>query len=92
MSPPAGEGIGPEDRVRALIRPIWLEVLGSDTADDDADFFALGGDSIRAAMIVSRVRRRLGCQITLKTFLNQAFSLEKLVQYVASDPAGLTAD
>lgn len=36
----------------------WLAVLGIRPADEDADFFALGGGSLAAAQLVSRIRAR----------------------------------
>ncbi|WP_323740678.1 Pls/PosA family non-ribosomal peptide synthetase [Microcella flavibacter] len=36
----------------------WVAVLGIRPADDDADFFELGGGSLAAAQLVSRIRTR----------------------------------
>ncbi|ALJ19892.1 Pls/PosA family non-ribosomal peptide synthetase [Microbacterium sp. No. 7] len=36
----------------------WLAVLGTRPADEDADFFQLGGGSLAAAQLVSRIRTR----------------------------------
>ncbi|GAA3204364.1 Pls/PosA family non-ribosomal peptide synthetase [Microbacterium terregens] len=36
----------------------WLAVLGIRPADEDADFFQLGGGSLAAAQLVSRIRTR----------------------------------
>ncbi|GAA1935146.1 non-ribosomal peptide synthetase [Microbacterium aoyamense] len=36
----------------------WFAVLGVQPTDDDADFFALGGGSLAAAQLVSRIRSR----------------------------------
>ena len=48
-----------------LARCLWRELaavlrLDADAIDGDADFFALGGDSLRAALLVSRLRRQPG--------------------------------
>ena len=42
----------------AWIAVLWLEVLGADVRDPDDDFFDLGGGSLTAAQLVSRLRAR----------------------------------
>jgi amino acid adenylation domain-containing protein len=42
----------------AIIRQAWCEVLGIDHVEDDDDFFALGGDSLRAIRICYALERR----------------------------------
>jgi non-ribosomal peptide synthetase-like protein len=44
----------------AWIAQIWSEVLGADGLSGAADFFALGGGSLAAAQVVSRIRERFG--------------------------------
>ena len=46
-----------ETPVERVLRHVWQAVLGRDTIGLDEDFFMLGGDSIRAIQIVSRLRR-----------------------------------
>lgn len=43
--------------LESLIAQVWSAVLGRDTVGRDDDFFMLGGDSIRAIQIVSKLRR-----------------------------------
>jgi tyrocidine synthetase-3 len=45
-----------------LVR-IWSEVLAIDAIGIHDDFFELGGDSLRAAMVVGRVAKRLDAQL-----------------------------
>jgi non-ribosomal peptide synthetase-like protein len=42
----------------AWIQGLWADILGVDAADDKADFFDLGGGSLTAAQLVSRLRAR----------------------------------
>jgi phthiocerol/phenolphthiocerol synthesis type-I polyketide synthase E len=51
------------DRVRG-IRDIFAEVLGRDDLANDDDFFELGGDSLQAIQVVSRLRLRFALPVT----------------------------
>jgi phthiocerol/phenolphthiocerol synthesis type-I polyketide synthase E len=51
-SAPAPAAASLQDRLREL----WTEVLGVDDFTNEADFFALGGDSMSAVQLVGRVR------------------------------------
>ena len=42
---------------------IWADVLGLDTVEPDENFFELGGDSLSAALILSRVSRHFHCRL-----------------------------
>ncbi len=55
----------PRTPVEAALVAIWTEVLGHDGMGIHDDFFALGGDSILAALVVARVLSRLGVELRL---------------------------
>ncbi len=50
-------GLPRTERERALVT-LWQDVLGLDRVGIDDNYFELGGDSIRAIQLVSRLRRR----------------------------------
>jgi acyl carrier protein len=52
------------DGTDARLRTIWEDVLGTPVADHDS-FFELGGDSLAAARILTRVREHLGLSLTI---------------------------
>jgi amino acid adenylation domain-containing protein len=52
------------------IAELWSEILGVPVADADADFFALGGSSLSAVRLTSRLGQRLGRRIDLSTLLS----------------------
>ena len=54
-----------------IIADAWSEVLGTPVSDPEADFFALGGDSLAVMKIVSRTRQR-GIEITARQFFETA--------------------
>jgi oxalate---CoA ligase len=76
-SVPAGDrataaepAVAPRTALETDLAAIWAEVLGLERIGVRDDFFALGGDSMLAAMIVTRVGERLGHRdLPLATFL-----------------------
>lgn len=54
---PAAPTNGP---VEAFLQGVWVEILGEKEIFADDNFFDLGGDSIRAAMITNRIQEWLG--------------------------------
>jgi amino acid adenylation domain-containing protein len=50
-----------------ILAGIWAEVLGVDRVSARDNFFALGGHSLRAAQVVTRVRKALSSEINLKS-------------------------
>ncbi|MTK01204.1 type I polyketide synthase [Micromonospora sp. CP22] len=60
--------VEPRTPIEADIAAIWEETLGIDQVGVLDDFFALGGHSIAAVQIGTRVRSRLGVSFDLKDF------------------------
>jgi acyl carrier protein len=60
------------------VREIFRHVLEADDVGDDADFFALGGDSLLATRVLSAIARHHGVELTFDDFV------------VAPTPGGLT--
>ncbi|HVR07369.1 MAG TPA: amino acid adenylation domain-containing protein [Thermoanaerobaculia bacterium] len=56
----------PRTLLEELLAGIWAEVLEVPRVGIDEDFFALGGHSLRATQVVSRVRRALGMELPLR--------------------------
>lgn len=56
---------GPDgDAVERTVRAVWADVLGMEVVGDP-DFFELGGDSLRAAEMLTRLRDRLDVALPL---------------------------
>ncbi|WP_031526254.1 condensation domain-containing protein, partial [Streptomyces sp. NRRL F-5123] len=66
---PTGQGRAPETAAEQLVAEIYAEVLdiGASSAPvhADDDFFALGGHSLRAAMLTARLTARSGAAIPI---------------------------
>src|SRR5262249_42804014 len=54
------DGTGP---VLSGLRDVWADLLGVPRVDLDADFFALGGNSLLALRLVNRIRAELGVNL-----------------------------
>ncbi|MFJ6462105.1 amino acid adenylation domain-containing protein [Streptomyces sp. NPDC091387] len=60
----------PRTGTERTVTEVWAQVLGIDTVGVDDDFFALGGHSLLATQVVSRLRRRLGVDIPVRTLFS----------------------
>ena len=52
------------------IRRMWVELLGVPDVGDDDDFFDLGGHSLIAIRLMSRIHKELGVRFQLATIFD----------------------
>ena len=57
----------PRDPVEIALVQIWSEVLGLETCGVTQNFFEIGGHSLKATQVVSRVKQRLDADLPLRT-------------------------
>ncbi|WP_068501316.1 non-ribosomal peptide synthetase [Paenibacillus kribbensis] len=62
---------------------IWMDVLNVTDISDDDNFFQLGGDSLKATVILSRVNKELGVHIPL-SHIFELQTIGDLATYIAS--------
>lgn len=60
----------PLNHLEELLKIIWAEVLDLPEVDIHSNFFDLGGHSLKAARILSRIRKVIGANISLKALFN----------------------
>ncbi|PSK61835.1 Gramicidin S synthase 2 [Micromonospora sp. MH33] len=60
--------VGPRTDTERLIAEVWAELLDRPDIGVEDDFFALGGHSLTALRVISRLRDRLAAPLTLRTF------------------------
>ncbi|BAU88116.1 beta-ketoacyl synthase [Streptomyces laurentii] len=63
--------VAPRTSREREIAEVWQEVLGLDRVGVDDDFFALGGHSLGAVQISTRLTSRLGVELDLRAFFEQ---------------------
>jgi len=84
QEPERREGISaPSGRAETMLARIWSEVLERPEIGADDDFFALGGHSLKAARVASRVARDFGVMLALRTFFERP-RLRDLAAAIAS--------
>jgi amino acid adenylation domain-containing protein len=68
---PRTSGALPDDDLTRTIAAICSAGLGRDIRTLDADFFALGGDSLTAMRVASRLRAALDCDVSVRDLFEQ---------------------
>ena len=56
--------VAPETPLQQQIAAIWADILNLEQVGLNDDFFALGGDSLRAGQVISRLRVDLGLNVS----------------------------
>jgi len=77
----AEEEIRYESETEEVLSKVWSELLGFEGIPRTADFFELGGDSLRAVTLFLKIQQRFGCDLPLATLL-QASTLEALARHI----------
>ena len=63
----ANKGEKPRTETEMLLADIWAEILELPDISRDDDFFNLGGDSLRGAVVAAQVYAALGIELSLGT-------------------------
>lgn len=89
--PPAAGAITPRTDAEATVARIWAEALGVERVGIHDNFFALGGHSLIAARVASRLREAFGFDVPLRRMFELQTVVElaaRLAMDAASAPAG----
>ena len=81
----ATDSVGAADialnETEAAVAAVWREVLGLEAVGPDADFFALGGDSLLATRVAARLRAVTGTDLSLTAVFDHS-TVAELAAYI----------
>ncbi len=88
VSPVAEEH--PEDLLRLLA--IWRETLGVESVRADDHYQELGGNSLKAALLLAGIRREWGAELTLRDVFDYPTARELIERIRREDKVSLTSE
>ncbi|MGH9237567.1 MAG: amino acid adenylation domain-containing protein [Vicinamibacterales bacterium] len=90
LPPPTGERpriepsyAPPRTSMESLVCDIWSSVLGLERVGIDDNYFELGGDSLLATQVMSRIREHCGVSLPLRTLLEHPTAAALAAQLAA---------
>ncbi len=93
LPPPGGaragtraELVAPRNPEEQVLAGIWAQVLGVEQVGVDDQFFHLGGDSLLAVQLISRVRDALRVELSLRDFFDALTVAEMAKRVVEREP------
>lgn len=75
----------PDSAIEKQLAAIWSEVLGKEKISRHDNFFTIGGDSILSIKVISRIKKVLGCEVTVANFF-QSPTVAELAQIIEDSP------
>ncbi|SHJ91509.1 amino acid adenylation domain-containing protein, partial [Clostridium cavendishii DSM 21758] len=75
------EYIAPRNEIEATISNIFEEVTGRDKVSINADFFEIGGHSLRATKVANRIESETGMRVPIKVIFS-ARTVEAIAEYI----------
>lgn len=82
---PQAAFVAPRNAVEEVLAGIWTDVLGIRQVGVHGNFFDLGGHSLRATQVISRVRRDLQVEVAMRDLFN-APTISGLAETLMADP------
>jgi acyl-CoA synthetase (AMP-forming)/AMP-acid ligase II/acyl carrier protein len=85
--------VAPQTQVEKTLAAVWSQVLGIERIGIQDNFFYLGGDSIRATQVISRVRQAFQMEISLRSVFEKQTvkELAALITEIQAEIAGAGA-
>lgn len=68
------------------ISKYFCQILGVDNMDRDQNFIAMGGNSLMAMQVISKIRTNLGVVVPIKVFFDK-LTIVGVINYITSDQA-----
>lgn len=74
----------PNSEIETTLVDIWTKILDIDKIGINDDFYELGGDSLNAILLSSKIRERLNLDIPLKVLFTKS-TIKELAMYIEND-------
>ena len=91
LAPRSGDLVAPRDDLERRLVALWQEVLGLDTVGIHDSFFDLGGHSLSATRLASRIREVLAIELPLRVVF-EAASVARLADVLRTGAFGAISD
>jgi non-ribosomal peptide synthetase component F/acyl carrier protein len=90
----AGGGAGADGRpeLENAVRRLWRESLEVEAIDEDESYFAAGGNSLTATMLIDRIRKELGVHVSVQRFFREPTARAVAQLVVAESGNGAVAE
>lgn len=72
------------DRIHGRLKVIWLEALQLEDVDDDDSFFAQGGNSLKATLLMARIRDEFSVELSVQDFFRKP-TLRAVTQLILAE-------
>ncbi|GAA1106966.1 amino acid adenylation domain-containing protein [Pseudonocardia alni] len=87
----AGGDGGPRNPLEQRVAAVWSEVLGTPDPPIDADFFGLGGHSLKATQLAARLRAEVAAEVTAQLVFTCP-TIREQAAVLAASPAPVTTE
>jgi len=88
---PAAVPTPPADDLEARVAALWQSVIGDDALPDvDTDFYALGGDSLHAVVLLEEVATAFGRHLPATMFV-EGITVRSMAAALRADPVDVSA-
>ncbi len=71
-------------QIESALRHLWRESLEVEVLDEDESFFVAGGNSLKATMLIDRIRKELGVHLSVQRFFREP-TVRAVAQLVAEE-------
>jgi acyl carrier protein len=78
------EYIAPRNEIEEKLAIMWQEILGKERVGIKDNFFTLGGHSLKATRLISKIKKEFGIKIDLQTFFLEP-TIEILADKIIND-------
>jgi thioesterase domain-containing protein/acyl carrier protein len=75
----------PRNDVERRVAKLWADVLGVPVTDVNSDFFDMGGHSLMAARLISKIQRTFGVPLSLAAFLDSGTTVAQLAELLGAE-------